>query len=77
MILINHFLSVFSLDVSGSKPQAHLQLEFTEQDLCFLRLEEFQDTDRRTGICCPWFGHTQSPGLVYTRLLLLLYSVPG
>lgn len=70
-------VSVFSLDVKGVKAASHIRADFTPQDLCFMRLDEFQSHEESNRRLCSCFGRNYYPAIVYTRLLLLLYSVPG
>ena len=68
--------SVFVLNIKGVNHKYHFQIDFTAQELCFLRFEEIQDSVQETS-CLACLDRNFYPTVVYSRLLMLLYSDPG
>lgn len=65
---------VFKLDIKGVKHNLNINLEFTEQELCFMNMEEIQvNTDN---YCTCWKRNIKNTDM-YTRLLLLFHCDRG
>ncbi|KAH3862128.1 uncharacterized protein LOC127866169 [Dreissena polymorpha] len=67
---------VFNLDIRGVSHKEHLQLEFTKQELCLMRMEEIQENLKKNSVC-QCFNRNYFPSLVYTRLFILICSAGG